>query len=85
MLVPNPKPKPNPKKEEPDHSPDQDMIPDPGIMTLDQDLTDLNLLVKDKKNRVSMINREHNQEPHTCLPSDALAANSIVVTRTRKP
>ena len=54
MLVPNPKPEPNPKIEQQDHSPDQDMIPDPGIMTLDQDLTDLNLLVEDNQNRASV-------------------------------
>ena len=85
MLVPNPKPEPNPKMEEQDHSPDQDMIPDPGIMTLDQDLTDLNLLVEDDQNWDNVIDREHNQDPHTDLPSDALAANAIIVTRTRKP
>ena len=85
MLVPNPKPEPNPKIEEPDHSPDQDMIPDPGIMTLDQDLTDLNLLVEDNQNWDSVSDCEHNKEPHTPLPSDALAANAIVVIRTRKP
>ena len=65
------------------------MIPDPDIMiqdmTQDQELTDSNLLVEDKKNRAGMIDREHNQESHTLLPSDALAANAIVVTRTRKP
>ena len=88
-LVPNPNPKPNPKIEELDLFPDQDMIPDPGIMTQDmtqdQDLTDLNLLVEDEKNQASVINHKHNQEPHTRLPSNALAANAIVVTRTRKP
>ena len=62
--------------------PDQDtMIID---MTIDQDLTDSNLLVEDEKNRANVIDHEHNQEPHTLPPSDALAANVIVATRTRR-
>ena len=80
---------PNPKTEEVDLSPDQDMIPDPDIMiqdmTQDQELTDSNLLVEDKKNWAGMIDHEQNQAPHILLPSNALAANAIVVTRTRKP
>ena len=87
-LVSNPNPEPNPKIEELDLFPDQDMIPGPDIMiqdmTQDQELTDSNLLVEDKKNWADMINHEHNQGPHTLLPSNALAANGIVVTRTRK-
>ena len=82
------RPEPNPKTEEVDLSPDQDMIPDPDIMiqdmTIDQDLTDSNLLVEDKKNRANMIDREHNQDPHTLPPSDALAANAIFAIRIRR-
>ena len=84
MLVPDPKPEPNPKMEEPDHSPDQDMIPAPGIMTQDQDLIDLNLLVEDDQNRQIVINQEHNQD-HSTLPlSNALAANVTIVIKTRR-
>ena len=64
------------------------MIPDQYTMiidmTIDQDLTDSNLLMEDEKNQADVIDREHNQGPHTLLPSDALAANAIVVTRTRR-
>ena len=62
--------------------PDQDtMIVD---MTIDQDLTDSNLLVEDEKNRADVIDPEHNQDPHTLTPSDALDANVIVATRIRR-
>ena len=64
------------------------MIPDPDTMiqdmTIDQDLTDSNLLVEDEKNRADVIDCEHNQDPHTLPPSNALDANVIVVIRTRR-
>ena len=89
VLAPIPNPDPNSKMAEPDHFLDQDMIPDPGIMTQDmtqdQDLTDSNLPVEDDQNWDSVINGEHNQDPHIDLPSDALAANVITITKTRKP
>ena len=86
VLALNPNPDPNPKMEEPDHFPDQDMIPDLGIMTQDmtqdQELIDLNLLVEDNQNRHIMIDRKHNQD-HSILPLlDALAASATIVIRT---
>ena len=70
--------------EEQDHSPDQDMIPAPGIMTPDQDLIDSNLLVEDNQNRPIVIDCEHNQD-HSTLPlSGAMAANATIVIKTRR-
>ena len=64
------------------------MILDPDTMiqdmTIDQDLTDSNLLVEDEKNRADVIDHEHNQDPHTLPPSDVLDANVIVATKIRR-
>ena len=65
------------------------MIPDPDTMiqdmTIDQDMIDLNLLVEDKKNWADVIDRKPNLDLHILPPSDALAANAIIVIRKRKP
>ena len=61
------------------------MIPAPDIMTPDQGFIDLNLLEEDDQNWQIVIDHDHNQD-HNIFPlSDALAANAIVVTKTRKP
>ena len=64
------------------------MILDPDIMkqdmTIGQDLTDSNLLVEEENNWAHVIDREHNQDPYTIHPSDALAANVIVAIRIRR-
>ena len=85
MPDPNPKLESNSKMEEPGPFPDQGTIPEPDTTIPDQDQIDSNLLVKDDQDQDNVIDRELNQDPPIDLPSDALAANAIVVTRTIKP
>ena len=81
---PDPRPKPSPKMEEQDHSPHQDIIPTPDMIpALEQDSIDSNLL-EDNQNQQFVIDREHNLGHRTFPPSDALAADAIIVIKTRR-
>ena len=69
---------------EQDHSPHQGIIPIPDMVpALDQDSIDSNLLEEDQ-NPQFMIDHKRNLE-HTTFPlSDALAADAIIVIKTRR-
>ena len=53
------------------------------IPALEQDLIDSNLL-EDDQNPQFMIDRKHNLEHRTFPPFDALAADVIIVIKTRR-
>ena len=83
-VFPDPRPETSPKMEEQDHSPHQDIIPTPDMIpALEQESIDLNLLEGDQ-NPQFMIDHKHNLEHRTFPPFNALAADVIIVIKTRK-
>ena len=82
--VPVPRTGISPKMKQKDLTPNQDTIPIIDMIPApEQEFIDSNLLEEDQNPQI-MINREHSLEHRTIPPFGALAADVIIVTRTRR-